>query len=53
VAEVARLEGASEATVRSRVKAGLKRLSLSLDDLLPQTADAAVPLEAEAKGCGV
>lgn len=36
LAEVARLEGASEATVRSRVKAGLKRLSLSLGDLLAE-----------------
>ena len=34
VAEVARLEGAPEPTVRSRVRAGLRRLSLSLDDLL-------------------
>lgn len=35
LAEVARLERIPEATLRSRVKAGLKRLSLSLGDLLP------------------
>jgi RNA polymerase sigma-70 factor (ECF subfamily) len=57
VAEIARLERAPEATVRSRVRAGLKRLSLSLDDLLPPDAaiellEPAVALEAEPKGCG-
>jgi len=51
LAEVARLEKASEATVRSRVKAGLKRLSLSLDDLLP-VVDAPKQWESQAKGCG-
>jgi RNA polymerase sigma-70 factor (ECF subfamily) len=33
--EVARLERAPEATVRSRVRAGLRRLSFSLEDLVP------------------
>jgi RNA polymerase sigma-70 factor (ECF subfamily) len=33
LAEVARLEGAPEATIRSRVRAGLKRLLLALGDL--------------------
>jgi RNA polymerase sigma-70 factor (ECF subfamily) len=49
VAEVARLEQTPEATVRSRLKAGLKRLSHSLHDLVP--VDAPLPLEPEAKGC--
>lgn len=51
LAEVARLEKASEATIRSRVKAGLKRLSLSLDDLLP-AAEAPKHWESQVKGCG-
>jgi len=56
LAEVARLERTPEATIRSRLRAGLKRLSLSLDDLIPPEAEAsapevAVPLEAEPKGC--
>ena len=38
LAAVARLEGAPEATVRSRVRAGLRRLSRSLGDLLPAPA---------------
>jgi len=33
--EVARLERAPEATVRSRVRAGLRRLSFSLEDMVP------------------
>jgi RNA polymerase sigma-70 factor (ECF subfamily) len=57
LAEVARLEGTPEATVRSRVRAGLRRLSLCLDDLLPGRTESAfvaagVTLEADAKGCG-
>ena len=32
-AEIARLEGVAESTVRSRVQTGLRRLSLSLEDL--------------------
>jgi len=35
LAEVARLENLPESTVRSRVKAGLKRLGRALDDLKP------------------
>jgi RNA polymerase sigma-70 factor (ECF subfamily) len=50
LAEVARLESISESTVRSRVQAGLRRLALSLDDLLTGSEpSAAVPQNA--KGC--
>jgi RNA polymerase sigma-70 factor (ECF subfamily) len=53
IAEVARLEGAPEATVRSRVRAGLQRLSLSLHDLLPGCPpETARALEAGRNGCG-
>jgi RNA polymerase sigma-70 factor (ECF subfamily) len=52
VAEVARLEGSAEATVRSRVRAGLRRLAVSLKDLLPARSDAALLLEPNTKGCG-
>jgi RNA polymerase sigma-70 factor (ECF subfamily) len=51
VAEVARLDGSAEATVRSRVRAGLKRLSLSLQDLLPARQDNAGLLDPLTKGC--
>lgn len=51
LAEVARLEQTPEATVRSRVKAGLKRLSLSLRDLVPPP-EQALQFEADVKGCG-
>lgn len=34
-AEISRLDGTPEATIRSRVRAGLKKLSGSLEDLLP------------------
>jgi RNA polymerase sigma-70 factor (ECF subfamily) len=37
VTEVARLEGAPEATVRSRLRAGLQRLSGPLGDLVPES----------------
>jgi RNA polymerase sigma-70 factor, ECF subfamily len=44
LAEVARLEGVPESTVRSRVKAGLKRLESSLGDLnLTAEADEETP----------
>jgi RNA polymerase sigma-70 factor (ECF subfamily) len=52
LAEVARLEQVPEGTVRSRVRAGLRRLSLSLDDLLPAWREGARPLDAEPKSCG-
>ena len=52
IAEVARLEGAPEGTIRSRVTAGLRRLSLTLDDLVASPADTPLHLEADAKGCG-
>jgi RNA polymerase sigma factor (sigma-70 family) len=53
LAEVARLERTPEATVRSRLRAGLRRLALSLDDLLAGGAEYCVPLEAQQKGCRV
>lgn len=52
LAEVARLESLPEATVRSRVRAGLQRLSLSLQDHLPARGDGAFLLEPDVKGCG-
>lgn len=56
VAEVARLERVPEGTVRSRLRAGLRRLSLSLEDLLPGEAlpapETPAPLVPERKGCG-
>jgi RNA polymerase sigma-70 factor (ECF subfamily) len=52
LAEVARLENLPEATVRSRVRAGLQRLSLSLQDFLPARGEGALLLEPDVKGCG-
>jgi RNA polymerase sigma-70 factor (ECF subfamily) len=52
LAAVARLEGAPEATNRSRVRAGLRRLSRSLGDLLPLPEGQPVTLEPDPKGCG-
>lgn len=52
LAEVARLETTPEATVRSRVKAGLKRLSFSLEDLVPSLPENVRPLGPDMKGCG-
>ena len=49
--EIARLESIPEATIRSRIKAGLQRLSLSLDDLLPEHPGEKLPLEPDTKGC--
>ena len=40
LAEVARLEGIAESTIRSRVKAGLKRLERVLNDLNPDDLNA-------------
>jgi RNA polymerase sigma-70 factor (ECF subfamily) len=40
LAEVARLEGTPEATVRSRVRAGLRRLALSLHDWVAEGCEA-------------
>lgn len=51
IVEVARLEKAPEATVRSRMRAGLHRLSLSLGDLLP-AGERARGFEPNAPGCG-
>jgi RNA polymerase sigma-70 factor (ECF subfamily) len=53
LAEVARLERAPEATIRSRARAGLQRLSLSLDDLLVGAAETPPALAPHRKGCGV
>jgi RNA polymerase sigma-70 factor, ECF subfamily len=60
---IARLEGVPESTLRSRIRAGLRRLSLSLEDVLSAeaihpareprpAADAASPLLPERNGCG-
>ncbi len=50
LAEVARLESAPEATIRSRVRAGLRRLSLALDDLLPAGPEPSLRLQSEGEG---
>lgn len=50
IVEVARLERAPEATVRSRMRAGLRRLSLSLEDLMPYE-ERPCCLEAGPRGC--
>lgn len=50
IVEVARLERAPEATVRSRMRAGMHRLSLSLDDLMPD--ERRLGWERDAPGCG-
>jgi RNA polymerase sigma-70 factor (ECF subfamily) len=42
-AEIARLERTSESTIRSRIKAGLKRLHGSLDDLIDATEETSQP----------
>jgi RNA polymerase sigma-70 factor (ECF subfamily) len=57
LAEVARLERVPESTIRSRVQAGLKRLSGSLRDLPAGSSETSVCLGADAigadaKGCG-
>lgn len=51
IVEVARLEQAPEATVRSRMRAGLRRLSLSLEDLMPSGTERPCCLEAGPRGC--
>ncbi len=51
LAEVARLERVPESTVRSRVRAGLKRLSLCLEDLPAGSPGGSVALGADASGC--
>lgn len=51
VVEIARLEGIPEATMRSRIRAGLQRLSRSLGDLMP-APDSAIPLGVDPNGCG-
>jgi RNA polymerase sigma factor, sigma-70 family len=50
LAEIARLEGVSESTLRSRVQAGLKRLAMSLHDLPDALPGAGLRLGAESKG---
>jgi RNA polymerase sigma-70 factor (ECF subfamily) len=52
IAQVARLEGTSESTIRSRVRAGLRRLSFSLEDLLESPTPAPLAARVDAKGCG-
>jgi RNA polymerase sigma-70 factor, ECF subfamily len=51
LAEVARLERIPEATARSRVRAGLRRLSLALDDLLAGAGEQSAALVPQQKGC--
>jgi RNA polymerase sigma-70 factor, ECF subfamily len=51
LAEVARLEGVPEATLRSRVRAGLRRLSTSLADLLTAPEERPLPLGGEPRNC--
>jgi DNA-directed RNA polymerase specialized sigma24 family protein len=51
LADVARLERLPVATVRSRARAGLKRLALSLDDLLVGGAEGPLQLEPQQEGC--
>ena len=53
LAEVARLESISESTLRSRVQAGLKRLSRSLQDVSEGAVEPRFRIEREAKGCSV
>jgi RNA polymerase sigma-70 factor (ECF subfamily) len=48
LAEVARLEGVPESTIRSRVKAGLKRLQSRLGELAPDS-DGGYPLSDETR----
>jgi RNA polymerase sigma-70 factor, ECF subfamily len=45
LAEVARLEGVPESTIRSRVKAGLRRLQTRLGDFAPGLDDGDAPVE--------
>ena len=51
IAAIAALEAASESTVRSRMRAGLRRLALALDDLLGPATDGVLPLRPDTKGC--
>jgi RNA polymerase sigma-70 factor (ECF subfamily) len=50
LAEVARLEGTAESTVRSRVQAGLRRLARDLKDLQIDDLDNPVRIETDVKG---
>jgi len=51
LAAVARLEQLPEATVRSRVQAGLRRLARSLGDVLGLAPESPVPLTRQQEGC--
>ena len=53
LAEVSRLENISESTLRSRVQAGLRRLSRSLQDVTEGMMETRIRVEREAKGCGI
>ncbi|HEY3281062.1 MAG TPA: RNA polymerase sigma factor [Armatimonadota bacterium] len=53
LAELARLEGTKEATLRSRVRAGLRRLEPSLRDLVGEDAAPPLAVEPEPEGCEV
>ena len=50
LAEIARLEGAAESTIRSRVQTGLRRLSLSLEDFQSVPAEDPTCPSRQAKG---
>jgi len=51
LAEVARLDGVSETTVRSRVQAGRRRLKAALTDVWLEGVEAGLRMEPEARGC--
>ncbi|MFN3653591.1 MAG: RNA polymerase sigma factor [Armatimonadota bacterium] len=51
LAEVARMERIPEATLRSRMRAGFRRLSGLLKDLGPYGVDEMLPIERKPKGC--
>lgn len=53
VAEVARLEGAPEATIRSRIRAGLRRMARSLADLVVDAGEPFPVLSGRQKECRV
>jgi len=53
LADIARLEGISESTLRSRVQAGLKRLSRCLQDVTEGFGESRFRVEREVKGCSI
>jgi RNA polymerase sigma-70 factor (ECF subfamily) len=53
LAEIARLECTAESTARSRLQAGLRRLSFSLEDLRAGSLEARERTPSEVKGCQI